>query len=70
MPKTLKLAVSTDIHRGPDKMTKVGSAAVLLLKDFALFAQAYQPNFITELGDPIPDIDTATDRQKFGMIAV
>ena len=38
MPKTLKLAVSTDIHRGPDKMTKVGSAAVLLLKDFALFA--------------------------------
>jgi len=40
-----------------------------LLEDFALFAQAYQPNFITELGDPIPDIDTATDRQKFGMIA-
>jgi hypothetical protein len=40
MPKTLKLAAATDIHHSPDKMTKVGSAAVSLLKEFAAFSQA------------------------------
>ena len=40
MPETLKLPVVNDIHHGPDKMTKAGSAAVPLLKEFAAFAQA------------------------------
>lgn len=69
MPETLKLAIVTDIHHGPDKMTKVGSAAVPLLQDFAAFTRDYQPHYIAELGDRISDIDAATDREQLQNIA-
>ncbi|NQV59576.1 MAG: HAD-IIA family hydrolase [Alphaproteobacteria bacterium] len=69
MLKTLKLAVVTDIHHGPDKMTKIGSAAVPLLQDFAGFTREYQPHFIAELGDRISDIDAATDRGQLQQVA-
>ncbi|MDP7548029.1 MAG: metallophosphoesterase, partial [Alphaproteobacteria bacterium] len=69
MPETLKLAIVTDIHHGPDKLTKVGSAAVPLLRDFADFTRDYQPHFIAELGDRISDIDAATDREQLQRIA-
>ncbi len=69
MPETLKLAIVTDIHHGPDKLTKVGSAAVPLLQDFAAFTRDYQPHFIAELGDRISDIDAATDRVQLQTIA-
>lgn len=69
MPETLKLAVVTDIHHGPDKLTKVGSAAAPLLRDFAAFTQDYQPHFIAELGDRISDIDPVTDRRLLRQVA-
>ena len=69
MPETLKLPVVNDIHHGPDKMTKAGSAAVPLPKDFTTFAEACPPGFFVELGDRISVIDTATDRQQLRMIA-
>ncbi|MDA1100710.1 MAG: HAD-IIA family hydrolase [Proteobacteria bacterium] len=69
MPETLKLAIVTDIHHGPNKLTKIGSAAVPLLRDFAAFTREYQPHFIAELGDRISDIDMATDRKQLQLIA-
>jgi 3',5'-cyclic-AMP phosphodiesterase len=69
MPKTLKLAIVTDIHHGPDKLTKIGSAAVPLLRDFADFTREYQPHFIAELGDRISDIDATADRGQLQQIA-
>ena len=41
MPETLKLAIVTDIHHGPDKLTKIGSAALPLLRSFKTFTQDY-----------------------------
>ncbi len=69
MPDTLKLAIVTDIHHGPDKLTKVGSAAVPLLQDFAAFTRDYQPHFIAELGDRISDIDAVTDLGQLELVA-
>ncbi len=61
MPETLKLAIVTDIHHGPDKLTKVGSAALPGLRAFKTFTEDYRPHFIAELGDRISDIDAETD---------
>ncbi|MDP6833385.1 MAG: HAD-IIA family hydrolase, partial [Alphaproteobacteria bacterium] len=69
MPETLRLAIIADIHHGPDKLTKVGSAALPLLRDFKAFAESYQPHFIAELGDRISDIDLQTDRSLLQEIA-
>lgn len=69
MSETLKLAIVTDIHHGPDKMTKVGSAALPRLNDFAAFTRDYQPHFIAELGDRISDINAQTDREQLQRIA-
>ena len=69
MPETLRLAIVTDIHHGPDKLTKVGTAALPSLRDFKAFAKSYQPHFIAELGDRISDIDIPTDRELLEEIA-
>ncbi len=69
MPETLKLAIVTDIHHGPNKLTKVGAAALPLLQDFRAFVEDYQPHFIAELGDRISDIDPKTDREQLQKVA-
>ena len=69
MPETLKLAIVTDIHHGPNKLTKVGAAALPLLQDFRAFVEGYQPHFIAELGDRISDIDPQTDREQLRKVA-
>ncbi len=69
MPETLKLAIVTDIHHGPNKLTKVGAAALPLLQDFRAFVEDYQPHFIAELGDRISDIDPQTDREQLEKVA-
>ncbi len=69
MPETLKLAIVTDIHHGPDKLTKVGSSALPGLREFKAFTESYQPHFIAELGDRISDIDADTDAAALADIA-
>ncbi len=69
MPEILKLAIVTDIHHGPNKLTKVGAAALPLLRNFRAFVDDYQPHFIAELGDRISDIDPQTDREQLQKVA-
>lgn len=61
MPDLLRLALVSDIHHGEDKLTKRGSAALGLLKDFLAFAGDWGADMIVELGDRISDIDKVTD---------
>jgi HAD superfamily hydrolase (TIGR01450 family) len=68
MPETLKLAIVTDIHYGPDKLTKVGTAALSMLRDFKAFTEDYRPHFIAELGDRISDTDAAADAGRLRQI--
>ena len=68
-PETLKLAIVTDIHNGPNQKTKMGSAALPLLAEFSAFCQTYQPHFIAELGDRISDVDASADADQLGEVA-
>lgn len=69
MPAALKLAIVTDIHHGPDKLTKRGEAALGLLDRFLAFAGEWGADMIVDLGDRISDIDAATDARLMREVA-
>lgn len=58
---TLRLALIADIHHGPDKGTKIGSAAVPLMRDVLPELQAVNAHAVIELGDRINDVDHDAD---------
>ncbi|MEQ9642784.1 MAG: HAD-IIA family hydrolase [Alphaproteobacteria bacterium] len=69
MTAPLRLAVVTDIHHGPAKMTKKGDAAIGLLGEFVAHANRATPDFAVDLGDRISDIDAETDRRLESEVA-
>ncbi len=69
MPDPLKLALVTDIHNGAESLTKKGAMALPLLRKFADFVAAEQPDLVLELGDRISDVDFETDRQSLQEVA-
>ena len=61
MPNTLKIAVIADIHHGIDVGTKLGSAAVTLMRPFVDWVNSVSPDLVVELGDRINDLDKYAD---------
>ncbi|WP_416896757.1 MAG: metallophosphoesterase family protein [Minwuia sp.] len=59
--RTLRLGLIADIHHGPDTGTKIGSAAVPLMKDVLPELKALNADAVIELGDRINDVDHDTD---------
>ncbi len=59
--KTLKLAVVTDIHHGPNSQTKRGDKALELLEALVNEVNEQKPDLVVDLGDRISDVDKETD---------
>ncbi len=69
MTADLRLAIVTDIHHGPPKLTKRGDRALDLLDGFLDFCAAWGPDLIIEMGDRINDQDRETDRRLLSEVA-
>ena len=63
MATPLTIALIADIHHGVDQGTKLGSAAMALMRPFVDWANATRPDLVVELGDRINDRDRDADRQ-------
>lgn len=63
MPDILRLGLVTDIHHGAQHGTKVGAAALPLLKDFAQWANGLALDLVVELGDRINNVDPEQDER-------
>lgn len=61
MANALKIALIADIHHGIDMGTKLGSAALPLMRPFVDWVNAIQPDLVVELGDRINDRDRDAD---------
>ena len=61
MASTLKIALIADIHHGIDAGTKLGSAAMTLLRPFVDWVGSLNPDLVVELGDRINDLDKDAD---------
>ena len=59
--RNIKIAIVSDIHFGPDVLTKKGSLAGELLKEFCSFANNWPADVAVDLGDRISDIDHDSD---------
>jgi len=57
----LRIGLITDIHHGPDRGTKKGSAALSLLDKYAEWLASSRPALMVEMGDRISDVDHQTD---------
>ena len=57
----LVLAIVTDMHHGVDHKTKMGSAALPLLREFGKFVAELKPGCIVDMGDRISDKDHDAD---------
>ena len=51
MANALRIALIADIHHGMDQGTKLGSAALDLLRPFVDWVNATGPDLVVELGD-------------------
>lgn len=69
MTADLRLAIVTDIHHGPPKLTKRGDRALDLLDRFLDFCVTWGPDMVVELGDRINDQDRETDRRLLAEVA-
>ena len=67
--KALTLAIITDIHHGPDRGTKKGTAALPLLERFSDFVADLRPACTVEMGDRISEVDEVTDRKLVSEVA-
>ena len=63
MATALKIALIADIHHGMDQGTKLGSAALDLLRPSVDWVNATGPDLVVELGDRINDLDKDADLQ-------
>ena len=61
MTAPLKIALIADIHHGIDVGTKLGAAALPLLKSFVNWVNDLRPDLVVELGDRVNDLDRDTD---------
>ncbi|MCC7017313.1 MAG: metallophosphoesterase [Rhodospirillales bacterium] len=61
MANALRIALIADIHHGIDMGTKLGSAALPLMRPFVDWVNANRPDLVVELGDRINDRDKESD---------
>jgi len=69
MMNTLKLAIVSDIHHGPTRYTKVGAAALPLLRDVCDRVTASGADMLVDLGDRISNADHDSDRELMSEVA-
>jgi 3',5'-cyclic-AMP phosphodiesterase len=69
MSELLRAAIVTDIHYGPDRYSKKGDEAIVLLKDFIQQANAMNVDLVVDLGDRISNTDLSTDCKHLKEIA-
>ncbi|MFT5447570.1 MAG: Icc protein [Gammaproteobacteria bacterium] len=63
MMNTLKLAIVSDIHHGPSRYTKIGAAALPLLRDVCNRVTASGADMLVDLGDRISNANHDTDKE-------
>ncbi len=61
MREVLSIGLVTDVHHGAQHGTKVGSAALPLLREFEHWANRHPLDLVVELGDRINNVDAAAD---------
>jgi Icc protein len=69
MKKPLRIAVITDIHYGPDRYSKKGDEAFVLLENFIGQVNTMEVGLVVDLGDRISNTDLVNDRQHLAEIA-
>lgn len=69
MPEVLSLGMVTDAHHGAQHGTKVGSAALPLLREFEHWANRHPLDMVVELGDRINSVDADVDEKLTRAIA-
>jgi len=69
MKKPLRIAVVTDIHYGPDRYSKKGDEAFMLLESFIRQVNSMEVGLVVDLGDRISNTDLATDRKHLADVA-
>ncbi|UCE32167.1 MAG: metallophosphoesterase [Burkholderiales bacterium] len=65
----LRLGLIADIHHGAHQGTKVGPAALPLVREFAHWANGLPLDMVVELGDRINNVDAVADEQLTREIA-
>lgn len=62
----LRIGLVTDIHFGPDRPTRRGSAALARLEEFAReMRERFRPDLVVDLGDDIEHEGPEADRERF-----
>ena len=62
MPEVLSIGLVTEAHHGAQHGTKVGSAALPLLREFEHWANRHTLDMVVELGDRINNVDAEADQ--------
>ncbi|CAB1085617.1 hypothetical protein D1AOALGA4SA_13102 [Olavius algarvensis Delta 1 endosymbiont] len=68
MQKSLRIAIITDIHYGPDRYSKKGDVALDLLENFIRQVNAMDVGLVVDLGDRISNADLLTDREHLARV--
>jgi len=69
MQNSLRIAVISDIHYGPDRYSKKGDEAFILLENFIGQVNTMEIGLVVDLGDRISNTDLVNDRQHLAEIA-
>lgn len=66
---SLRIAIVTDIHRGPNTGNVFGDKALELLEGFTREAAALSPDLMVDLGDRLTEIEATRDRANLIEVA-
>jgi hypothetical protein len=69
MKEPLRIAVITDIHYGPDRYSKKGDEAFMLLESFIRQVNSMEVGVVVDLGDRISNTDLVNDRKHLAEVA-
>ena len=69
MKETLQIAILSDIHYGPDRYSKKGDEAIILLERFVKKVNAMNVNMVVDLGDRISNTNPDTDLKHLTVVA-
>ena len=69
MIEPLRIAVITDIHFGPDRYSKKGDEAFILLESFIRQVNSMEVGLVVDLGDRISNTDCVNDRKHLAEVA-
>jgi hypothetical protein len=69
MKKQLKIAIVSDIHYGPDRYSKKGDKALVLLERLVKKVNSLDVSLVVDLGDRISNTDPDADRNRLVKVA-